>query len=1734
MFGVQLPAQLEAAEGIPIAQLNPNIQDPKNSFARGVVTITWPYSIVKKTIAFLLAEPDYRLRRAKGQVRVEFDGSSAKAIAEAALGSGDEITLSLDGAEFVVDDSKTRVPGTSLDWQLRFTERVLLQAKISDSDDVKVIDVDHPVQPEPEPELELPQSALDPFTEKEKTPERTTTPIVSSSKRPIDGNVEADEYASPAFLKRARMSYGSLFDGGMDIFDEDVAARVRTNKRPKTSRYSEVWRYASQSPSPESENHEEEKSADTPMVEEQPLEQTAVATPSRPKMVDDGSQTIERDLSPLMEVQVAAEARENASYWQTPSKSTMVDSGVQSDPHPSPNAGPTPGLSFGQHAPMSMFTSAHEQHTPAFQHPSLGPVFGHDLQGDMESHYGAEGPFHEHSSAYPEAGLDHSLDTHGHYPASFLDGPNFGHHGALTSEPLPEQIAAYQDHPQQRSLEGEHHTVLMDAVVEPQQVPWGLTSAHYSGPPVRSADTEAEGQQSQTQAMASDSWTEEREVQMKDSEDPEGEQAALKVEEDHAPEDEDGPEEEFSSRTYAERPSDYADNEAVAGEQEGSSSSSSSSSEDSEGEAEHETEDSGGDYDITNYRNLSNNQDDDEGTDLESDYGQEKDDEIIEPEILEPEPQDNEEDELEENAEDYGEEYDEYDEEEGYENEDEDEENQPPPAASRGGAPEVISLLSDSEDEDEAPPPRPTPAQTRRMPQYDGSTDEIEEDHPSDREDSGAESASNEYDEQSSSGDSSEESEEETSRVGTPTPMPRLMPSKSDLVAPDLTSGTPGDDLETMSPIKLPQAMGLQINSSPPSSRSDSEILAADLEKELEEDLAADDVQIDRKTPERTDIDKNVGLDDGVMETEAVLFAKVPADLSTKKQASFREGFAINNESEAQDEEPKTQPDEPAPESRHTTAVKTDQGTRVSVNEESSIPADEHSEVTTDGNQTLLSHPATVETEIEEMPILPGSGTSRNFISQVGDTFPSDHVNKFDGENPPEELEEVVNTEEAHDVQTKETPVDSYMGIHAVTDGRQTSEVEVKVVEAAEVQTEKTQLDKVVGQESVEEQRSEIIESQVAEIDVEISEVQLKESQSHRDDQDMTMEQRSVIESEMDMVVTNFPDTPVEVDMESTNGDSPGPTDVDMDDTEAMSVDKTRDEDSDMDMDEMTEEQLIQSQLQEESMIFEDQTVTIITTTQTVEERPVSQESEIAGQAGAATETEIIEVSRIAVETSVSEPLAAAGGHLLQAVSEDVMDMDRPDDTMSKEMVLSPTMEHEEVELVDARSSQDSEDLDMQENDAQLLTPGGTQQAESVSQSFVETQVTEVTEVPEANTQVTVPEMDDEAPSQNRVSMQEERQLQARKKAENQTATPTAPVQSQQTIVPSLEASYEADATSPTNDELSQIRDSSAQPSEAQSSLIAEYASEEAHAAQPSPRRARGHRRERSDTTSKDQDPSVTLARASIASRRSTRLSDRTTPDSTRVTRARSQSLVLKSDSPDAEDDSVQLARSAIKSPSRASRVKEPREKEATKPKEIDVAKSKQSKRDATPNEAAEQTPAALKAQLTRSLRADMPDCISLKVLRNHPGKSVDVLAIATTEPPEAKRAKGGPRGIMLAFNVTDHSIAPSQTIAVQIFRPHKAALPVVHPGDAILLRSFSVMVLTGRGFGLRANDGSSWAVFERESQDDLPQIRGPPVELTEGETSYAALLRQWYAGLDTKSLARLDKANEAAPAVGQ
>jgi hypothetical protein len=113
---------------IPIAQLTPLLTTPASRSIKAVITLTWPYSSISGSVAFLLAEPDFRLRRTKGQVRVQFSGSSAKAVSQAGIASGDEVLLCLAGVEFVQDaEANVSTPGRGVDFELRFVERLVLE-----------------------------------------------------------------------------------------------------------------------------------------------------------------------------------------------------------------------------------------------------------------------------------------------------------------------------------------------------------------------------------------------------------------------------------------------------------------------------------------------------------------------------------------------------------------------------------------------------------------------------------------------------------------------------------------------------------------------------------------------------------------------------------------------------------------------------------------------------------------------------------------------------------------------------------------------------------------------------------------------------------------------------------------------------------------------------------------------------------------------------------------------------------------------------------------------------------------------------------------------------------------------------------------------------------------------------------------------------------------------------------------------------------------------------------------------------------------------------------------------------------------------------------------------------------------------------------------------------------------------------------------------------------------------
>ncbi|KAK2623653.1 hypothetical protein QTJ16_006834 [Diplocarpon rosae] len=280
---------LESTVHTPIADLSPDIPAISTRSIQAVVTLTWPYSSATGSVAFLLSEPDFRLRRAKGQVRVQLFGSSAKAAKEFGIASGDKLVLCLDGVEWVPNDPNAVAPGMGIEWELRFTERLLLkvgshsliemkvanlrlQFRQEDAGGVKNIDIDHPPTPEETP-----------------TPDQVSTsgPIHPTS--PTNNKIsltqsldttDDDLWSSPAFLKRSRTSYGSMFESNYDPFAEDDGS-VRGKGRKRSRLSSTAWKYTSQSPTPEAEEAEVHTTATSPESPPKPA----------PTMTDEACQT---------------------------------------------------------------------------------------------------------------------------------------------------------------------------------------------------------------------------------------------------------------------------------------------------------------------------------------------------------------------------------------------------------------------------------------------------------------------------------------------------------------------------------------------------------------------------------------------------------------------------------------------------------------------------------------------------------------------------------------------------------------------------------------------------------------------------------------------------------------------------------------------------------------------------------------------------------------------------------------------------------------------------------------------------------------------------------------------------------------------------------------------------------------------------------------------------------------------------------------------------------------------------------------------------------------------------------------------------------------------------------------------------------------------------------------------------------------------------------------------------
>ncbi|RKF64523.1 hypothetical protein GcM3_131006 [Golovinomyces cichoracearum] len=261
---------------IPIAQLSPALASITSQSIEAIVSLTWPYNSASSSITFLLSEPDFRLRKEKGQVRVQFSGSCGKIITKERVSSGDRLVVGLEGVEWIKDDLSMTIPGNSIEYKLRFSERLLFQFQREGQNEIQKICVDHPSREDFASSSNILNSEPEYTLRSAESPKILDNPLLAQN------IIEDNLYTSPAFLKRARMSYGSLFDSALDDFSEaDGTVQGFGRKRTRLSS-NRGYDYRSSS----SEEDREENIAE---ISTRLIESTKSSIP--PAMIDEAVQT---------------------------------------------------------------------------------------------------------------------------------------------------------------------------------------------------------------------------------------------------------------------------------------------------------------------------------------------------------------------------------------------------------------------------------------------------------------------------------------------------------------------------------------------------------------------------------------------------------------------------------------------------------------------------------------------------------------------------------------------------------------------------------------------------------------------------------------------------------------------------------------------------------------------------------------------------------------------------------------------------------------------------------------------------------------------------------------------------------------------------------------------------------------------------------------------------------------------------------------------------------------------------------------------------------------------------------------------------------------------------------------------------------------------------------------------------------------------------------------------------
>ncbi|OQE82239.1 hypothetical protein PENNAL_c0037G07156 [Penicillium nalgiovense] len=246
------PNALAHLTRVPIAQLSPDLEQLAAKSFLAAIALVWPYSSSTKSVSLLLVEPDFRLRGAKGQIKVTFHGHVAEKVAETHVGIGDTVCLALEHTKFISNEGAQQTPGRSVAWDAHFENGASLEIYRSAQPPL-VISVE-------------PQAAAPRETE----PAPPTTPSGKSINSELDLPYSARAWGSPAFLKSTRVSSGGTIRSAFDPFaEEDGFVPGKGRKKPRYSLHREDWRIIHEPESP----HEQEAPVDWEQALDQSIDQ---------------------------------------------------------------------------------------------------------------------------------------------------------------------------------------------------------------------------------------------------------------------------------------------------------------------------------------------------------------------------------------------------------------------------------------------------------------------------------------------------------------------------------------------------------------------------------------------------------------------------------------------------------------------------------------------------------------------------------------------------------------------------------------------------------------------------------------------------------------------------------------------------------------------------------------------------------------------------------------------------------------------------------------------------------------------------------------------------------------------------------------------------------------------------------------------------------------------------------------------------------------------------------------------------------------------------------------------------------------------------------------------------------------------------------------------------------------------------------------------------------------------